>query len=169
MATVTCSDCPPYYLDPKHPKTYSGLHMSRSWQNGQLGESVFECSRKGIIKTSPGKEDVVVIKAWPKKRFQMDVDFRGVRISPDERYLAYRFHRGLMDIFPGEGGKTHLYLKDLETGKDVRLISMKSFGNMIWSSDSKRLYFSAWSGRARRNAFSLGICFVDVKDVFGAD
>ncbi len=162
---LNCSDCPPRSLQPS--RLTKGPKISQAYYNGKLGESVYQCRINKIIKVTPGKEKETVVRNWSKRRFLMEMDFRGVRVSPNEKFLAYIFHRGLLDIGPGESGEDHLYLKELETGKEKRIVTRKYFGNLIWNSDSSRLYFSGEKADVIRNDFSGGIYFVDVADVFG--
>jgi Tol biopolymer transport system component len=90
-------------------------------------------------------------------------------VSPDGHYLAYCVFYSLnVPIIPGSGWVQYLYLKNLNSGRVVRIASRFRLSNLVWSSDSRRLCFAGirspdWLGLLPHTG---GVYVVDVHDVF---
>lgn len=70
-----------------------------------------------------------------------------IRVSPDERYLAYELTVNLKSGIPLPTTRHELYVLDLSTGKERRVPGdFRIMGNLLWSADSKRLYYAVVDG-----------------------
>lgn len=89
----------------------------------------------------------------------------GKRVSPDGKLVAYvlgvRTWNLVARTFRGE-----VYLMDLETRKKRRVFKNRNLSNLMWSPDSKRLYFAAETKAYRSNRKNCGIYYVEVGRVF---
>lgn len=169
IAGMTCSDCPPFELvrDLSWRPSNSGL-CSLPWHEGELKEVIYFAG-EGVSRVRRGEPKEVVVGKNAKKRLFMDTQFGILRVSPDESYLAYTFNRATLNPFlPARGGNVFVYLKNLKTGREHRLFTGAGVGSLIWSSDSRRLYFTARSTPAwPLDADEIrGVYLVDVADVF---
>lgn len=139
-----CSDCPPL-LQLQFARRAWDLtsdYVSAVLRNGMF-QSIYyrrEYSQRSsaIVRTREDGGDEVVVERQHKKGTFMTI--MSVRVSPDERYLAYVVHSkkdGLMS-----GPREELFVKDLENGAEKRVATYAYMGNLIWSPMGERLYFA---------------------------
>jgi hypothetical protein len=140
----TCSDCPPMT---------SVQFRDRSWD--LLSNDVSAVVREGAVRAvyyrgegpyrtnmilrlrTEGPEEVIVERT-EKKRTMMVI--AGLRVSPDERYLAYKVNSKKQAFLAGP--QNDLFIRDLTIGREKKIARYGYMGNLIWSPDSHRLYFA---------------------------
>ena len=145
---LSCSDCPPTPVLSKtvaqriaeKPRTASELlRYTIAWRDGTLGRDVYHSGRKAtILRIGPGGTEEVLLQR--KQAFHWTAISR-IRISPDEEYLAYVVFSKLKSGVPLPGGEYTVYVRRLETGAEKRIATHQDVSNLIWSADSRRLYF----------------------------
>jgi hypothetical protein len=155
---LTCSDCP----SPRRVEALAvnlvgqwllsyGTRFSVARKNGQIGRSIYHLDPRGdgvcIAKTdSSGSETVI---RYPRRRFH-NTELITLRVSPDERYLAYGLLTELRAPIPLPDQEIKLHILDLAKGKDYTISSgYRYISNLIWSPDSERLYFAGFQGEQR--------------------
>jgi hypothetical protein len=146
--TTTCSDCPPM----------TSVHFrDRSWDllSKDVSAVVIEGKARTVYYVSSpfqhrqahyrviyridaaGPEGIVVEKD-EKKGTLMSI--ASIRVSPDERYMAYVVHSKKQAFLSGP--REELFIKELVTGREQKIAKYTYMGNLIWSPDGKRLYFA---------------------------
>jgi hypothetical protein len=150
---VGCSDCPPSDavlemaksrgIDTSLPK-----HLSAAYQEGRLSEYLYAGVFRGdgieFVRVDSRGEREVIKKV---SRVGKEVTVNSIRVSPDERYLAYSVDISLKLPFPTRGVK-ELWVYDLAKRRTNRIDGVYAgISNLIWSPDSRRLYFGAMDGR----------------------
>ena len=106
--------------------------------------------------TIDGDRDIVA--SHSSRWFSLTI--RALRVSPDERYLAYIMGKVLITPIPLPA-PDHVRIVDLETREEKRL--PRKYGlmtNLVWSRDGTRLYFGGI------NPDKGGIYVVTVKELF---
>jgi hypothetical protein len=169
-APMGCSDCMPVGA--------SGNRANKRWSNcgsfawRSAAEPVYYTSKgDDIVRILPDSRAETVISAGSKWRFGMVARMDLLRVSPDGRFLAYSVLRDLANLLPfipGSGWTQYLYVRDLQSGRDKQLAVRGELSNLVWSSDSRKLYFS---GNDTPNAIAPqrihgSVCIVDMADVF---
>lgn len=140
----TCSDCPP---------ATSVQFRDHSWD--LLSNDVSAVFREDAVRTiyyrgegpyrtlmilrlrAVGEEEVIV-KREERKGTMMII--AGLRVSPDERYLAYTVSSQKQAFLAGPREET--FIMDLQSRKEKRVARHSYTGNLIWSPDSQRLYLA---------------------------
>jgi len=85
----------------------------------------------------------------PPRRFR-NTDIYTLRISPNERFLAYGLFLKLRSRIPLPDQKIELHVYDLVEEIDYKISSgYRYISNLIWSPDSERLYFAGFQGEKR--------------------
>ena len=127
--------------------------------------------RSDLIVLDRDDRQVAVIPLWKNRRLGQQTSLTAVRLSPNDRYLVYAVQRNYFVPFvPGKGYRYTVRVKDLDSGRDVRLAEYTGLGNAVWSSDSRRLYFAADDippGAIGFKDHIRGIYEVDMSDLFG--
>lgn len=155
VSPLHCSDCP----SPdqwKQVMTSFGLPAYDSgitwghvaYRDGEFSKVVY---RRGRFYDGAAIERVEADKA-PKLVFVKRERFKNTsigdfRVSPDEKYLAYTLGTSLRAPFPTPTLRDRVYVRDLQTGEE-RCVpgDFRVSGNLIWSSDSKELYYAVVDG-----------------------
>lgn len=153
-----CSDCPPFITVEFRGRTwelvpYGPLNSTRdllddisavfrdgairSIYYGDRGEGPPHGKLRILRQREVGEDEVIVERKWRKRRLMA---FACVRVSPDERYLAYVFDSKKMEFFAGH--REELFIRELASGQERKIATYGSMSNLIWSPDSKRLYFA---------------------------
>ena len=175
--SVGCSDCPP----PGVVRKIAGSRrikgdriadvgladkFSMAYRNGHLSEYLYVDQWMGdgveFIRSDAHNGSKVVTK---EKRFWREVTARRLRISPDERYLAYSIIIRFKLPIPTPG-TMELYVYDIQKHRRYRVGGRggvyTGVSNLLWSADSRRLYFGATDIDAH------GLYRVTMKDSPGA-
>lgn len=139
-----CSDC---------PLVSTVQFAGRAWDLGL--DEVSGVFRNGIVRTvyyrgedpqrsssifrirEDGSEEVVVEKQRKERTFTI---IMSVRVSRDERYLAYVLHSKKDALMAGP--REEIFIRELETGREKRIAAYAYTGNLIWSPSGDRLYFA---------------------------
>ncbi len=148
---LTCSDCPPrkqvestvvdlvgrWLLN--HGRLYSSVR-SENHSNLYLYHVDKNYDGARILQTS--RTDSEIIIQHPPRKLK-DVNITALRISPNERYLAYGLFLKLRSRIPLPDQKIELHVYD-RVEKKNHLISSgyRYISNLVWSPDSERLYFA---------------------------
>jgi hypothetical protein len=163
---LTCSDCPPTDVFVKAAYERTGLAPSDkkmcsiAWHGGKLGRYVYEVGRDAtIVRVGPdrARETIVQMKSGLHHKA-----IEEIRISPSEQYLAYTIHSRIEVGIPHPGGQFDVYVRHSESGREKRIATHSEVSNLIWSSDSMRLYFA---GNGENGDDSAVYC-VDVAETF---
>ena len=148
-----CSDCaPPNKWD--EMKAARRIHpdnegVTVAYGNGEFSQATYlrggrEYKDAVIERVDPDGTRSIVIE---KKRMFKDADIGDLRVSPNERYLAYALTTHLKSPVPLPTLRDEVYVLDLQTGAELRVPGdFRITGNLIWSADSKRLYYAAANG-----------------------
>ncbi len=155
---LTCSDCPPpESVNPmvedlvgrwllNHGRLYS-LAKSEDHTDQYLYHVDKNFEGAGILRTNPTESQPVV--QHPPRRFK-NTAINALRISPNERYLAYGLFLKLRAPMPLPDQKIELHVYDLANKRDFKISSgYRYISNLIWSPDSNRLYFAGIQGENR--------------------
>lgn len=166
---LTCSDCEP------PPSATQSIEWPRHLVNHYSftadGSAVYY-ERDGVRMADASQDGRVVVGEFSKSYLGMTTQFAQLRVSPDQHYLAYCVFYSLnVPIIPGSGWVQYLYLKNLKSGREARIAARFSLSNLVWSHDSRRLYFAGIecpkSGQV--GPLAGGIYVMDAHDVFGED
>ncbi|HKW13279.1 MAG TPA: hypothetical protein VJS69_02220, partial [Candidatus Krumholzibacteria bacterium] len=140
----TCSDCPPGTSVAFGGRMWDLLaeDVSAVVRDGKV--RVVYCwgsrpnRRNAILRVGENGDQTVVVER-PQETGTM-VAIATLRVSPDDRYLAYVVHAKKQAILAGPSEE--LFVRQLQTGKEERIASHGAMGNLIWSRDGERLYFA---------------------------
>lgn len=136
-------------------KELRGIHPDNESVTVAYGDGQFSTSTyvqpvgrayKGALieRVDPDGTRTIVLE---KKRMFKDADIGDLRVSPNERYLAYVLTTHLKSPIPLPTLRDEVYVLDLEKGEELRVPGdFRITGNLIWSADSKRLYYAAANG-----------------------
>lgn len=168
-APLTCSDCESRTL-PQQTIDWPA-RLVNHWSFTSDGSAVYY-ERDGVRMSDASQAGRVVVGESSKKYLGMTTEFAQLRVSPDQHYLAYCVNYSLnVPIVPGSGWVEYLYIKNLKSGREVRIAARSSLSNLVWSRDSGRLYFAGIDlprlGQVGPSAG--GIFVVDTHDIFGDD
>lgn len=130
------------------------------WRHGEWGNALYHYdTQEGEIRQyrpgQPARTLVRVNDGFLKRSYMMTM-----RVSPDERYLAYAVtsvHKYIVTPYY----KTVLKVMELRTGKSREIAQLRHIARPYWSGDSQRLYYSGKEGDLS------GVWVVDMKEVFG--
>lgn len=140
----TCSDCPPMT---------AAQFRGRSWD--LLSNEATAVFRAGTIRSiyyrgegpyrtrmilrlrDAGEEELIVER---EKRKGTMLNIASLRVSPDERYLAYVVDSKKQAFFAGS--RAELLIRDIASGRELKIATYGYLSNVIWSPDSERLYFA---------------------------
>lgn len=169
LTQLNCSDCVPDEVIAKAKWMHGfGDRISVPLRAGDSPETVY-FPYKGVIRaTADGSADLVV-RRRPKGRLGMTTVFLQLRVSPDERFIAFCVARSLIVPFlPGSGWIYYLHIKDLHSGRERLVAARHTVSNLIWSSDSSRLYFAGYEipGVYGGNLKHRGVFVVDANEIF---
>lgn len=160
----TCSDCPP------------GIAVDfrgRTWD--LLSNDVSAVQRDGVVRAvyywvggakgvnaimrigENGGEELVVDRRQKQGTL---VTITALRVSPDEKYLAYVVRSKPQELLSGP--REELSIRDLQSKEEKRIASHGSVGNLIWSPRGERLYFAGGSVGGDGTAY-----VVDIGTAFG--
>jgi hypothetical protein len=150
---VGCSDCPPSDAVLRMAKsrgidTLVPNSLSAAYHGGRLSEYLYTDAPRGdgieLVRVDSRGEKKVIKRV---SRFGKEVMVNSIRVSPDERYLAYSVDFRLKLPFPTPA-VGELYVYDLAKRRTRRIDGVYAgISNLIWSPDSRRLYFGARDGR----------------------
>jgi hypothetical protein len=151
--SVRCSDCPPpgavrKIADSREIEGVRRIFLpelfSVAYKNGRLSEHLYTDLLDGdgvefIRSDSKGRTKIVT----RVKRFGRQVVASEIRVSPNERYLGYAIRVRFKVPIP-TGGVEEMYVFDLKKRRTYRIKGIyTAVSNLIWSPDSRRLYFGA--------------------------
>lgn len=142
---LRCSDCPPAQLADRllhrHARGHDDGRASFPFRNGRHSGNAYITERRAdraVVKVdSTGKEEALVT---PREPFR-DSYIRRLRVSPDERYLAYAV--GSRPKVPIPWPSTvEVRVTDLQTGNEARIpIEYRDVSGLLWSSDSSEFFY----------------------------
>ncbi len=163
-----CSDCAPAIIDEElaiklvgKSRIQSFLCYTVAYRDGKLSDHVYYGTEDGGASVvyrynTDGSRDEV----FRRSKMFKDTSFDKLRISPDEKYLAYALDSKLKSPVPLPDMKDEVFIRNLETEQEILVISFRLAGNMVWSPDCSRLYISGIGKRS-------GVFRVDVDTLFG--
>ncbi len=151
-AEGTCLDCPPTsewrrlmaahgitYDWPIHAAYTDGRFSNMLYLQGRAGRGVAAIDR---MSTDGETERLLVLKRRFKK-----TSIGAMRVSPNERYLAYTLGTNLRSAIPLPTLRDEVHVLDLHARVDRRVPgSFRVSGNLMWSQDSSRLYYTVVDG-----------------------
>jgi len=82
-------------------------------------------------------EEVIVDREQKKGR---TITISGLRVSPNEKWLAFVVRSKKREFMAA--ARKELFIKDMESGRELRVAKYGFMSNLIWSPDSQRLYFA---------------------------
>ena len=148
---LTCSDCPP------HDAWQRTKYAHHLWNLYEPASNVVSgVFRDGAIRTiyhvgmgtdqklmvfrlrEDGDEKLILEKQGKKGTLSV---IARVRVSPDERYLAYDLHSKKQEFLTGP--RERVFILDLDTHKEKKVATHGYVSNLMWSPDGNRLYFAA--------------------------
>ena len=91
-----------------------------------------------ILRLGPDGDEELVVEREEKRGILLAITC--VRVSPDERYLAYVVNTKKQEFLAGP--REELLIRELTGGHEKRIARYGYMGNLIWSPDSQRLYFA---------------------------
>jgi hypothetical protein len=156
--SLTCSDCPPPGFVRLAVENLVGgwlLAFERLYSvaspDNRNGRRVYhvddEYDGARILRTDSNRSETVI--QYSHKLFK-DPSIYTIRISPNERYLAYGLFLKLRAPMPLPDQKIELHVYDLLDKKDHKISTgYRYISNLIWGPDSKRLYFAGIQGENR--------------------
>jgi hypothetical protein len=128
----TCSDCPPFTSVEFRGRTWklvpyglwtgtSSEGISAVYRDGAIRSIYYEHRGEGpphgrltiLRQREVGEDEVIVERKWRKRTL---MSFGSVRVSPDERYLAYVVDSKRMEFFAGH--RERLFIRDLSSGRE---------------------------------------------------
>ena len=93
-----------------------------------------------FVRVGPDGQQKKVAKA---ERFFSEAEYDRIRVSPDERYLAYAVRFRYKVPMP-TGGVVELFIRDLEKRRTYQVDGVcLGVSNLNWSHDSRTLFFGA--------------------------
>lgn len=142
--TGTCSDCPPMTSVEFHGRSWDLLSddISAVVQDGRVFSIYYRESRpnrtNAILRVRDGSEGEVIVERHQQQGTRVMIS--GLRVSPDQRYLAYIVRSKKQEFLSGP--REELFIRELRTGEEKLITSYGSIGNLIWSPAGERLYFA---------------------------
>jgi hypothetical protein len=147
---LSCCACPP-------PRDYARILKDRglryylgtaAYREGRFSSTIYASphgdNRDAIDRIN---EDDSVQRVLANKRRFRDVMVTSLLVSPDERYLAVVLNTNVRSPVPLPTMREELHVLDLATGEHRRVDgSYRIAGNLMWSEDSRRLYYVAVNG-----------------------
>jgi hypothetical protein len=163
-----CSDCAPAIIDEELAIKLVGRANIRSfrsytvsYRNGILSDYVYYSEQTdGASVVYRYGSDSTRVEVFRCSKATKNTFIPKLRISPDEKYLAYVLYSKFRSPVPLPDLKREVFIRNLETGQNILVESFRLAGNMIWSSDSSRLYISGSGERS-------GVFRLDVEVLFG--
>ncbi len=162
-STGTCSDCPPGASVEFRDRIWDLLSndVSAVVQDGKVRAVYYWESRSNRVNAvlrvrDTGDKELVVDRRQSQGTM---VAIAALRVSPDERYLAFVVHSKKQEFLAGP--REELFIRDLQTGQEKLIASYGRMGNLIWSPAGQRLYF-AGGGYASDSAVRVA----DVEAIF---
>jgi hypothetical protein len=147
-APGSCSDCPPMVSVQFRDRSWDLLSndVSAVVREGAVRAVYFvespyqhnQVDHRAIYRIAEVGTEQVVVEAPGKKRVHVVVG--AVRVSPDERYLAYTVNSKKQAFLSGP--REEVFIMDLGTGEEKRVAKHSYTGNLSWSPDGRRLYFA---------------------------
>jgi hypothetical protein len=170
IGEMSCSDCPPTSALREAASKRTGytpwspgelLKYTIAWRDGTLGRDLYRLVRgTAIVRIGPdGAEEPVLER---KRAFRRTV-ISHIRVSPDETCLAFAVFSKLAAPLPLPGGHYDVYVRQLQTGVEKWVATHYHVSNLIWSSDSSRIYFA---GNGEDGDDPAVYC-VDIADALG--
>lgn len=86
------------------------------------------------------------------------VNVSGLRVSPDERYIAIKTKEQLAGPLPTPYYRTTMLVLEIATGRTVQVGRYRHVANCMWSQDGARLYFA---GGGDTDSFAVRVAHVD--------
>lgn len=147
-APGTCSDCPPMISAQFRDHSWDLLsnEITVVVHEGAVGAVYYVSSPYQLQQgddiavyriTDAGKEEVVL---EVPERGGVHVIIGSVRVSPNERFLAYTVDSKKQAFMSAP--REVLFIRELATGREKRIAEYEDVGNLIWSPGGSRLYFA---------------------------
>jgi hypothetical protein len=142
--STTCSDCPPMTSVQFRDRTWDLLSndVSAVVRDGTVSSMYFvgegPYRKNMILRLEPDGDEELVVERQKKRGVLMSVV--GIRVAPDERFLAYHVHSKKQAFLAGP--KEELFVLELSTRREKRIARYGYMSNLVWSPDSQRLYFA---------------------------
>jgi hypothetical protein len=140
----TCSDCPPGTSVELRGRTWDLLaaDVSAVARNGKIravySSKILADRRNVIVRILEDGDETVIVER--RQEIGVMVAIATLRVSPDEKYLAYIVHSKKQAFLAGPDEE--LFIRDLQTGREEKIASHPTMSNLIWSPDGARLYFA---------------------------
>lgn len=142
--TGTCSDCPPLLTAEVNGRSWDLLSddVSAVVLDGAVRSVYYRGSRPNrthtILRLRPGGQEELIVDRHRSEGTMVTI--ATLRVSPDEKYLAYVVHSKKQEFLSGP--REDLFIRELETAREMKVASYSLMGNLIWSPGSGRLYFA---------------------------
>lgn len=143
--TGTCSDCPPGGSVDFRGRTWDLLSndVSAVMKEGRVRAIYYWGSGhdrvNAILRVTEISDEEKIVDRHQKQG--TNIVIAAIRVSPDERNLAYVVHSKKQEFLAGP--REELFIRDLQTGDEKLVATHGSMGNLIWSPRGERLYFAA--------------------------
>jgi hypothetical protein len=146
----SCSDCAPTHAYEVRAQRFRWA----STDHGEVSISPINASRNSNVYTIERGRSNTIVRIDSTSRHERIVSIRHlgwnhhvyrVRVSPDERYLAFVVEETPLVAIPF-AYRCELYIVDLRSGRKARIANRyRHASGILWTSDSQRFYFAAVS------------------------
>jgi len=151
-ADLVCSDCPPL-----HAVETARRWLATRFKCGQYSVEVRDGEPialyylgEDLAIEKKDRTGQVTLVVSPRKRGLKVGGARSIRLSPDGKYLAYSIVWQVVAPVPLPYYKSEVWVRERESEGDRKLADgFRYVDNLVWSPDSKRLYFSAGDRKSR--------------------
>ncbi len=141
---ASCSDCPPAFKVELRSRSWDLLsdEVSAVFRGGRIQSIYYKGERPYrtnlIYCLREDGDQKLVVERQAKKGTLMTI--ASLRVSPDERYLAYVVHSKRQAFLSGP--REEVFVMDLQTNEHRKVAKHSYVGNLIWSPDGDRLYYA---------------------------
>jgi hypothetical protein len=115
--------------------------FSLAWRNGRYGETLFWYDHRAreVYSLKPDGRVRTIRKI--RDTLLKSVTVEEVRVSPDERFLAYTTVAQLKAAVPTPYMRAVVTVRELESRREVEVGRYRYVANLIWGRDGGHLYF----------------------------
>lgn len=135
---------------------------SLAWRNGRYGATLFWYDNKKRNICSLGSDGRVREIRRLRETLLKSVTVKEIRISPDERFLAYTTVAQLKAVVPTPYMRAVVTVRELESRREVEVGRYRYVANLIWGRDSRHLYFIGGG-----DTDTVAVRIADVAGIFG--
>jgi hypothetical protein len=114
---------------------------SLAWRNGRYGETLFWYDNSARKVFSLGSDGRVRKIRRIRDTLLKSVTVKEIRVSPDERFMAYTTVAQLKAAVPTPYMRAVVTVRELESRREVEIGRYRYVANLIWGRDGRHLYF----------------------------